>query len=395
MKKTLLTLILAVVLLIGTAPVYAMQPDGSPRTSPAPQTTLAGTNAAYTCGYREPHAALLDLTTQAQWIDWIEKLSGAELVTVGGVQRTINNRHSFALFNRTETDYAVSYGFDYLEETVRAWEPKVQVEVHSYSPLGTMFSTSIWKNLIVTIPGTKRSDEVVLLTAHFDSTNGPASFIPMAGTVAPGAEDNASGSASLLEAARILKDAPLDRTVRLIWFTGEEQGLRGSGVYTNDHDLTNVVGVINLDMFGYDSDNDGCFELHVSNGGYNPTSVAPSERIGACFTEVINAYDLPLLYDFYSGNAVPNSDHSNFWLKGIGAIEVLENYSSTSIPDGCNNGDMNPNYHKATDTVGTINAASGFAIHKAALATLFSMASFPDPALLVHKLYLPNMNHQQ
>lgn len=400
MIKKPLSLFLAIVLLLSATPALAMQPVNAPGASPAPQAmTLGGKNAPYFCLYRPQHAELLEQTTVDQWKDWIEKLSGAEPVSVGGIQRTINNRHSYALFNRTDSQYAMSYGFDYLVETVRAWEPDVHVEVDPYQPWGN-FTGETWKNLIVTIPGTVAPQEVVLLTAHFDSTNGGASVKPLPGQIAPGADDNASGSASLLEAARILKDAPLDRTVRMIWFTGEEQVLWGSGAYTSDHDLSNVVGVINLDMYAYDSNDDRCFELHVSNSSFNPfdgNAVPASERIGACFVNAIDAYidDVDLKYDYVSGNATSASDHRSFWLAGVGAIEVLENYHTDNLPGGCTGSDMSVYYHKEGDTVQTINFVTGFAIHRAALATLFSMATIPERSLLPYRQYLPVYSESQ
>jgi hypothetical protein len=77
-------------------------------------------------------------------------------------------------------------------------------------------------NVIAELPGTDKADEVVMLGAHFDSWH--------AGT---GATDNASGSAAMMEAMRILKASGLTtrRTVRLALWTGEEQGLLGARAY--------------------------------------------------------------------------------------------------------------------------------------------------------------------
>lgn len=81
-------------------------------------------------------------------------------------------------------------------------------------------------NIVAEIPGTDKADEVVMLGAHFDSWH--------AGT---GSVDNASGSAVMLEAMRILKQSGvrLRRTVRLGLWTGEEQGLIGSRMYVRNH----------------------------------------------------------------------------------------------------------------------------------------------------------------
>ncbi|MFQ5690346.1 MAG: M20/M25/M40 family metallo-hydrolase [Gemmatimonadota bacterium] len=81
-------------------------------------------------------------------------------------------------------------------------------------------------NVVAEIPGTDKAEEVVMLGGHFDSWH--------AGT---GATDNAAGSATMMEAMRILKATglPLRRTVRLALWTGEEQGLLGSRAYVKAH----------------------------------------------------------------------------------------------------------------------------------------------------------------
>ena len=81
-------------------------------------------------------------------------------------------------------------------------------------------------NIIAEIPGSDKADEVVILGAHFDSWD--------SGT---GATDNAAGSATMMEAMRILKASGLAvrRTVRLALWTGEEQGLLGSRAYVKEH----------------------------------------------------------------------------------------------------------------------------------------------------------------
>ncbi len=81
-------------------------------------------------------------------------------------------------------------------------------------------------NVVAEIPGSRRADEVVMLGAHLDSWH--------AGT---GATDNAAGCAVVLEAMRVLKALalPLDRSVRLALWTGEEQSLYGSRAYVKSH----------------------------------------------------------------------------------------------------------------------------------------------------------------
>ena len=81
-------------------------------------------------------------------------------------------------------------------------------------------------NVIGEIPGGRKRDEIVMIGAHLDSWHG--------GT---GATDNAAGCAVMIEVLRILKtlDLPLDRTVRMALWSGEEQGLLGSRAYVTEH----------------------------------------------------------------------------------------------------------------------------------------------------------------
>lgn len=91
---------------------------------------------------------------------------------------------------------------------------------------------------------------VVLITAHLDSVNHDASgpFAP-----APGADDNASGSAGVLQIARALRDHPNAEDLRFILFGGEEQGLFGSKQYVaglSAVERSRVLAVVNMDMIG-------------------------------------------------------------------------------------------------------------------------------------------------
>ena len=99
-------------------------------------------------------------------------------------------------------------------------------------------------NVVAQIPGLGPSaDEVVILCAHLDSWH-----------LAEGALDNGTGSAAILEAARALAhlDWQPNRTVRFVWFMGEEHGLYGSKAYVEEHvgELDDIVAVINVDMPG-------------------------------------------------------------------------------------------------------------------------------------------------
>jgi len=98
------------------------------------------------------------------------------------------------------------------------------VEVHVEARMHT--DDLAGANVIAEIRGGKRADEIVMIGAHYDDV-----------VYATGATDNAAGCAVMMEVMRILKvlDLPLDRTVRMALWTGEEQGLLGSKAYVKEH----------------------------------------------------------------------------------------------------------------------------------------------------------------
>jgi leucyl aminopeptidase len=104
------------------------------------------------------------------------------------------------------------------------------------------------KSLRVRLPGHARAGEVVVLGGHFDSINqgwGGGSKL------APGADDNASGSSNLLETLRVLIQQPqAARTIDFYWYAGEESGLLGSAEIARAAKEQNaqIVAVLQLDM---------------------------------------------------------------------------------------------------------------------------------------------------
>lgn len=124
----------------------------------------------------------------------------------------------------------------------------VTIREHKYT-----YSGDGYVNLEATIAGGSKSDEHLYIGAHFDSNSNHASL-------APGADDNASGAAAVLEVARALAGCKPARTVRLLFFSNEEKGTIGSKAYVNDLKATlptnKLRGFINVDMIAYGPDDE-------------------------------------------------------------------------------------------------------------------------------------------
>jgi len=344
-----------------------------------------------TCEYDPFVEDILAEVTEDDIAQWIRNFSGEDFVPILGVERKILTRFSTQMFNLNVNAMA----YPYLGERLLnlGYEEGAYLTDHAYTPsyyptgaedsldllladddlisterlakvIGNPDQATLWKNKIVTIPGHgPNADEIVLITAHMDSTS------EQRNTYAPGAEDNGSGVAALVEAARLFRFYKFDRTIKIIFFTGEEQGLWGSAAYVSDHpmEMDNIVGVVNLDMFGYDSNDDRCFELHVGTR-------ADSNVVGTCFTDVIDNYDLNLTYDYLTNGATGASDHASFWYANVGAVEVLENFFNSNLPDGCVGQDRNPNYHTTNDRIVNMNLPVTLSIAQAGIGTAASLA---------------------
>lgn len=235
-------------------------------------------------------------------------------------------------------------------------------------------------NIIAERKGAKHPDEIIVVGAHYDSVwdmnpdDDPA--LPC-----PGADDNASAVAAMLECARLLCDRVDGRTLRLVAFANEEcldrhPGAKqwtdiafnmGSGHYAQSckDNGDNIVGMISLEMLGYYLDTPGSqnypkpMNLLSSNVGnflgfvgdsksrsFITRSIKAFRRHGKIPTMGIAAPNLKILRD------VNRSDH--FWFMHLG-------YKAFMLTDTANF--RNPHYHKSTDTADTLD------YHRLALAT--------------------------
>jgi hypothetical protein len=331
--------------------------------------TRAASAAPRDCAYNPVVADLLARTSATRWLDWIEKLSGKQFVTIDGDPYTINTRDTQSMFSARDNARA----FDYVEQTVRSWVRPEQIERDEYTSLNGL----PWYNLIVTFPGTRKPEEVVILSAHLDSKSETKPL-----TQAPGADDNATGSAALLEAVRLFREVRFEHTVKLIFFTGEELGMLGSSGYVKDHEVRNIIAVFNMDMFGYDSDDDRCFEIHA---GKLPASL----RAADCVTASIQAYDIDLKAEVVTELARAFSDHGSFWAVDTGAVLLMQNFFRQNIPGGCGLQDPNPMYHSTGDTIESLNPSYGFDIARAGIAAAAGLAVAVHPYYRTENIQKP------
>jgi Zn-dependent M28 family amino/carboxypeptidase len=178
----------------------------------------------------------------------------------------------------------------------------------------------------------------VIVSAHYDTPAG-----------VPGADDDASGVAAMLVVAQALAKCSFVRQLRFVAFDEEELGSIGSTAYVealrHNGELSNLVGVLNLEMLGYDTNSDGGFLLVDCENTTGDHSANTS--LVASVDQVIK--DLALDLD-YQKVCTTGADHDPFWQAARAAITISEEFFFSGA-------DENTCYHQSCDRVGLLNAA--------------------------------------
>ena len=217
-----------------------------------------------------------------------------------------------------------------LDETGR----NASIELSGVRVSGTVACKSeeiLARNVIGVLPGTgPNASEYVVIGAHYDHLG------VRHGRIFNGADDNASGTAGVVELAHALAAAPYrDRSVILMTFSGEEIGLHGSAHFVSDPTvpIDSIVAMLNMDMIGRLSHDDEGNMLAVQGVG-----------TGASFDEIVSRHAEEIGIEYLSDEGVAEaSDHTPFYQAGIPALFFFTG--------------VHVDYHQPSDDTEKINAA--------------------------------------
>lgn len=211
-------------------------------------------------------------------------------------------------------------------------------------------------NVVARLDGTARVDDWVVVGGHYDSISEDPSV------AAPGAEDNASGCAGVLETARIFTTTEPRTTMIFICYSGEEQGLHGSEAHVAalaaSGDLAKVQAMLNMDMIGYTADAD--LDCLLETDTFAQSILDP-------FIDAAGAYTgLRIVTDLFAWG----SDHVPYLDAGIPALLTIENDWS-----------QYPDYHRTTDLPANLTIAMAEEILKMNIGALAALTE-TDPGRL-------------
>ncbi len=253
------------------------------------------------------------------------------------LSETIGERNVFAYAALQNSADYIEKSFNQLGYTVKSQEYMVE--------------TRRVRNLIAELPGSSKASEVVVVGAHYDTVD-----------ACPGADDNSSGAAALLELARLLRDAHPARTIRFVAFVNEEPPWfqtynMGSVVYAKSvrAKKENVAAAVSIETIGTFSDQPKSQQYPAGFGALYPSKGNFIVFVGNLGSRSLVRRAIKSFREHSSfpseGSAVPSavpgagwSDHWSFWQQGYPAIMVTD-----TAPF------RNKNYHLPSDRADTLD----------------------------------------
>jgi Zn-dependent M28 family amino/carboxypeptidase len=261
---------------------------------------------------------------------------------------------------------ALQQAEDYLAEQFRLLG--LEVSMHSFEALGGTYRNVIGMHSAST--PSPAAEPPLVVAAHYDTVEG-----------SPGADDNASALAVMLEVARCLRDVPLDRAVRFIAFCLEEEDLLGSLAYVLSVKKANheIAGAIVLECVGYACAAEGSqrkppgVPIAVPSVGDflaivgNTASAGLAAAVEGAAKERVPELKTVTLTVPGNGELLPDtrrSDHAAFWYYGYPAVMLTDTANF-----------RNPHYHRSTDRLDTLNLAFMEQVAQAVTASAIRLCS--------------------
>jgi hypothetical protein len=274
-------------------------------------------------------AATVAPQSEAAVLNLINQVEGDRLLTHVATLQSYGTRHINSPYG--QPGYGIGAAKDYIvgEFTkIRERSPGFAIIEHNFSVSWNDVNSTA-SNIVGVLPGREVGAGVVILGAHYDSV----STDPNNATIpAPGANDNASGVAALIEIARVMSARPQPRaTVMFVAFSAEEIGRVGSKAFINDYIRPYQIqptAMINMDIIGSSTGPDGSVNDRMIRVFAQGAPEAPSHQLARALNLI--AYNhmpsMQLLVDGgeYGDRQGRYSDHLSFSEAGYAAVRLIE-----------------------------------------------------------------------
>lgn len=279
--------------------------------------------------------------TQSRFSQIVRELSGNIVFWLNDQLESTDNRYTHTAGSGDDIDIAAAYLQD-------------RFEAAGYTVIRQAFNVgaTTTDNIIAVKTGTTLPDEIITVGAHYDAISENPTV------TAPGAEDNGSGTAGVLQLAEIFADYETERTIHFVCFSGEEQGLYGSEHYVSQLGANgwNVLNALTMDMISAWETN---YKVIIEGQ-------TPWESLMSLYESNVNEYaQIASRKDYFSFG----SDHVPFQNAGIPAFLAIDwDYGTYD------------HYHRTTDRWQYVDATLGNRIVQAMAGTLADLTNPTAPA---------------
>ena len=335
----------------------------------------------------------------------ISKLIGE--ISEDHIRATIAKLVSFGTRNTMskadDPNHGVGAAREWILKEMQSYSPKLQVKFDKYrvKKQGQRIfkDVDLW-NVMAVLPGTKHPEAQVIVGGHYDSLNlgarpagqtaGPGGEAPPVNTTAnmtvedfeknaelpaPGACDDGSGTAAVMELARVMSQYEFDKTLVFVAFAGEEQGLIGSSLLSSRAKKENQVieAVLNNDIIGTDVSGNGRVSNNAVEIYSDETMDSISQQLSRYVREISQRYIPSMRIDtiFMADRLGRGGDHTPFQWEGFAAVRV-------STPN-----EIYANQHHATDTLENMSVPYTAKVAKVNAAVAAALALAPRPPIVL------------
>ncbi|HLK66727.1 MAG TPA: M28 family peptidase [Bryobacteraceae bacterium] len=309
--------------------------------------------------------------------------------------------------NPDDPAHGVGAAREWILKEMQSYSPRLQVRFDKYRVKKQgqrVFKDVDLYNVIAVLPGEKTPETQVWISGHYDTLNlgtrpggaaaGPGTDAPApavgerapqaplsleqqeknAELPAPGACDDGSGTAAVMELARVASKYHFDKTLVFAAFAGEEQGLIGSSLQASKAHKENVAieAVLNNDIIGTDTAGNGRMSNTVVSVFSDETMDSPSQQLSRYVREVTERYMPSMTVEtvFMGDRLGRGGDHTPFQWEGYAAVRL-------STPN-----EIYANQHHATDLLENMSVPYTTKVAKVNLAVAASLALAPKAPLV-------------
>jgi hypothetical protein len=313
----------------------------------------------------------------------VEQVSADRIAAIQQKLGSFQTRNIYS--STTDPERGIGAAREWIAAQFKSYSPRLQVsfDKHRLAKQNTRMvgNVEIW-NVVAVLPGTSEPERQVIIGAHYDTidmiyrTGADGKRVLDAeatahAPVAPGVTDDGSGTAAVMELARVMSQYQFRKTIVFVAFAAEEYGLFGSGLYAEEAAAhhAQIEGMFNNDLIGSDVTGDGRRTNHYVNVYSEEPNDSPSRELARYTEHAAERYQpgFGVNLIFRQDRFARGGDHSPFNARGYAAIRV-----TTASEDFANQ-------HTPTDTFA--NTAPGYTVlvAKANAAAIASLSLAPQP----------------